>query len=113
MERLSWYLVVYDIADPRRLAKVHRLIKKKGIAAQRSVFFVQRTQAGVGELLDEMAALIKASEDDLRAYPIEHPAKVWSFGINPLAECPVVAVPETKRSSAARSSRKRRWWRPF
>lgn len=29
MSRPAWYMVCYDITDPRRLGKVHRLMKKK------------------------------------------------------------------------------------
>ncbi len=96
MERKGWYLVVYDIADQRRLQRVHRHIKKHGIAAQRSVFFVRGSEKRLNRLLDELTEIIKASEDDLRAYPINDPKHVWSFGVNPLAAAPLIVMDRVK-----------------
>jgi CRISPR-associated endonuclease Cas2 len=80
MERPGWYMVCYDIAHPGRLARIHRIMKKNGIAAQKSVFFVQNTEKGIKDLLGEIASVIKKDEDDIRAYPVESPQKVWTTG---------------------------------
>jgi CRISPR-associated protein Cas2 len=109
MERNAWYLVAYDIADPKRLAKVHRFIKQKGIAAQKSVFFVNGTQSRINAFLDEICAFMNPKEDDLRAYPIAHPSRVWTFGVNPLAECPVVRV----HDKDGKKTKKTAWWKPW
>ncbi|QTA90419.1 CRISPR-associated endonuclease Cas2 [Desulfonema magnum] len=90
MERKGWYMVVYDIANPRRLGKVHRLLKKQGISAQKSVFFVKGTASWVNQLLDELVSVMAVKEDDLRAYPVSHPREVWATGPNPLTDFPVV-----------------------
>ena len=34
------YLIAYDIADPKRLVKVHRTLKRQGLPVQYSVFTV-------------------------------------------------------------------------
>lgn len=91
MERAGWYLVAYDIANPRRLGRIHRRIRKEGIAAQRSVFFIRGTEGQLNRLLDRLAREIKPTEDDLRAYPVRNPRAVWAFGHNPLATAPLVA----------------------
>jgi len=88
MQRLGWWLVVYDIADPRRLRKVLYRMKQEGIAVQKSVFLAQGDEASVNKLLDRIATCMKLSEDDLGAYPISHPKHVWTNGPNPLAELP-------------------------
>lgn len=90
MERKGWYLVAYDIANPSRLKKVHKHLKKNGIAAQKSVFFVRGTESRVNILLNEIETVMDRKEDDLRAYPIINPKEVWVFGPNPLADYPVV-----------------------
>ncbi|MDD4273326.1 MAG: CRISPR-associated endonuclease Cas2 [Desulfobacter postgatei] len=80
MNRSGWYMLCYDIGCPRRLGRVHRLLKKQGISAQRSVFFVQGTQKQMNGLLDTIGREIKPREDDIRAYPVESPKKVWTTG---------------------------------
>ena len=41
MGESGWYWVGYDIANPKRLKKVHRLMQKKGMVVQKSLFFVR------------------------------------------------------------------------
>jgi CRISPR-associated endonuclease Cas2 len=89
--------MAYDIADPKRLAKIHRLMKKEGIAAQKSVFFIRGTEKDINTLMDRIAKVMKLGEDDLRAYPITKPADVWTNGPNPLAEIPTVYFGNEKR----------------
>ena len=114
MERKGWYLVAYDISDPRRLSRIHRFIKKHCIAAQKSVFFVQQSEAGMNHLLDKIAKLMSLKEDDLRAYPILHPKKVWSFGPNPMAEFPLMQFDSEGKKATPRTQKKQsRWKRMF
>ena len=80
MGRPGWYMVCYDIADTRRLGKIHRIMKKNGIAAQRSVFFAQGTTAEMENLLGELGRVMDEGSDDIRAYPVEGPKKVWTTG---------------------------------
>ena len=72
----SRWLVAYDIADKRRLGRVHRLIKKHGVPLQYSVFMVPATHAEMDALLAHMATLIDARADDVRAYGL--PENGWS-----------------------------------
>lgn len=101
MDQGSWYLLAYDIADPRRLQRVHRCLSRTGIWVQRSVFFVFATPAGLAALLDEVEGLMHKREDDLRAYPITHPGELWFQGRQVIAgpllrpgEAPAVSHPE-------------------
>ena len=80
MSRPGWYMVCYDIANPRRLVRVHRIMKKNGISAQKSVFFLQRKEADMEAFLGELGRIIRKDEDDIRAYPVESPKKVWTTG---------------------------------
>jgi CRISPR-associated protein Cas2 len=92
MKRKGWYLVTYDIANHKRLAKVHRVLKKEGIPAQKSVFFVFATEKQVNDILDRVAKEMRLSEDDLRAYPVTQPENVWTNKTNPLSEFPILHV---------------------
>ena len=70
----SW-LVIYDMADPRRLARVFRQLKKEGVPLQHSVFAVEASNAKMGALMAHIATLIHAQEDDVRAYRL--PVNGW------------------------------------
>ena len=90
MRRKGWYLVGYDIAHPKRLVKIYRMLRKEGLATQKSLFFVKGTEPQLNDLLDRMARIMAPREDDLRAYPIVHPRDVWTNGPNPLADFPIL-----------------------
>lgn len=94
----GWYLLAYDIADPRRLQRVHYRLKKRGLAVQQSVFFVHATEGELTTLLDDLATVIKPREDDIRAYPIAHPGEVWLSGQRPLSGRLLRADDKTNRA---------------
>ena len=105
MSRKGWYMVCYDIGCPRRLGKVHRLMKKNGIAAQRSVFFIRADEHSAIKLMDKLGMLIKDSEDDIRAYPVDNPKKVWTTG-GVLEAFPLIMVQNTLSQSKTGSIKK-------
>lgn len=111
MSRPGWYMVCYDIADPRRLGKVHRLMKKKGMAAQKSVFFVQRGEREIKNFLDELGRIIKRNEDDVRAYPVESPKKVWTTG--GILEAFPLVMPGGREKDTGEKKKKSIWQRLF
>lgn len=84
MNRRSWYLLAYDIADERRLKQVHAYLKKRGLAAQKSVFFVHFSTPELDGVLGSLRRIIHANKDDVRVYPIGHPAQVWLSGVQPV-----------------------------
>jgi len=106
MQRSGWYMIAYDIADQNRLQKVHRRLKKKAIAVQKSVFFVSGTESYINEILDHVATVMALSEDDLRAYPITHPRDVWTNGTNPLAQASVVTFTPLTSMKRRKKSKK-------
>lgn len=64
------YLICYDIADPKRLAKVHRRTVNSAIFVQYSVYFFQGSQVELQSVLDDLQSVINNAEDDIRAYSI-------------------------------------------
>lgn len=76
----SW-LVAYDIRDPAALRRVHRRLRKEGLAAQYSVFVVEASDDQIERLLGELRTLIDQRADDLRAYHLPVSCTVWSLGI--------------------------------
>jgi CRISPR-associated protein Cas2 len=74
------YLVAYDIADPKRLARVHRVLKQQGLPVQYSVFTVVLKRKALLRLLERISALIKQREDDVRCYRLPESDAVNALG---------------------------------
>lgn len=69
------WLVTYDIADPRRLARLFKFLKKHGTPVQYSVFLVEASPVKMSSYVVQMAAIINANADDVRAYKL--PDNLW------------------------------------
>lgn len=106
MARKAWYLLAYDVSDNRRLQRLHYRLTRTGIAAQKSVFFIKRSEAGLKALLDELEEYLHAREDDLRVYPIRHPGDVWFRGKRPFSGS--LTAP-AERVTEAESAEQRGW----
>lgn len=74
VHQLRQFLVCYDIADPGRLSKIHRALKKQGLPVQYSVFSVVMTKPALLRFLTGLERLMDSREDDLRCYPL--PARI-------------------------------------
>ncbi len=61
-------LLCYDIADPKRLLRVHRCLREIGLPVQYSVFTLRLTPARQAALLRQLRTLIDEREDDVRMY---------------------------------------------
>ncbi|MGR9087714.1 MAG: CRISPR-associated endonuclease Cas2 [Gammaproteobacteria bacterium] len=64
------YLISYDIAHPKRLARTHRVLKKAGLPMQYSVFTVVLKQRRLEHLLAAIDLIIDPIEDDVRCYAL-------------------------------------------
>ncbi len=78
--QVKTWLVAYDIRHARRLRRVHRILRKRGLAAQYSVFTVEADDPGIADLLRQLEAEINPGEDDLRAYHLPASCPVWRLG---------------------------------
>ncbi len=90
------HLISYDIADPRRLGRIHRALKRQAMALQYSVFLHTGTPRQFEALIAQLQQLIDPRQDDLRAYPLPERGTRMRLGKSPL---PVgiqwSALPET------------------
>ena len=68
-------LVTYDIANPRRLRRMHRALRKIAAPIQYSVFLGRFTRAELSSLRALIHDIIDPEEDDVRIYPL--PADGW------------------------------------
>jgi CRISPR-associated protein Cas2 len=74
------YLIAYDIANPRRLGRVHRSLKKQGLPVQYSVFTVVMKRRALLRLLDTLQRLILPAEDDIRCYRLPEHSRFNTLG---------------------------------
>lgn len=74
------WIVAYDIREPRRLRRVHRTLRKEGVAAQYSVFTVEADDEGIARLLQRLRGIIDERVDDVRAYHLPAHCAVWALG---------------------------------
>jgi len=59
------YLVSYDVSNPKRLRKVHRLLRGFGDAVQLSVFRCELNHRELVELRRDLAEIIHPQEDQV------------------------------------------------
>lgn len=78
--QLGLYLIAYDIANPRRLSKVHRILKKQGLPVQYSVFTVVMTRPRLLRLLECIEQQIDIKEDDVRCYRLPDHSDTVTLG---------------------------------
>jgi len=64
------FLICYDIADPKRLGRVHRYLKKQGLPVQYSVFTTESKRPQLEKLLAGIKSIINQREDDVRCYTL-------------------------------------------
>ena len=72
------HIVCYDIADSRRLQRIHRHLKDIGIPLQYSVFLLYLDRDGLTRLVERLEDLIDPRADDVRIYPLpKKPDWLW------------------------------------
>lgn len=64
------FIIGYDIANPRRLQRVHREMCKHAAPLEYSIFLLVGSQDDKDRCLAQMSDLIEASVDDVRCYPL-------------------------------------------
>jgi CRISPR-associated protein Cas2 len=74
------WLVCYDIADPRRLARVWRAVQEFGIPVQYSVFWARLDGAALNAALRALATRIDPRADDVRFYPLPQNVQITGLG---------------------------------
>ncbi len=74
------YLICYDIADPRRLQRVHKFITGFAVPVQYSVFLARMTPAALTEILDGLCNIIEPAWDDVRAYRLPDRPRAVTMG---------------------------------
>ncbi|MGD9157362.1 MAG: CRISPR-associated endonuclease Cas2 [Desulfobacteraceae bacterium] len=63
-------IVAYDIADPRRLNRVAKVIKDYGVRVQKSIFEVKIKEKQFGEMKKQVEEIIEEKEDGVKYFPL-------------------------------------------
>jgi CRISPR-associated protein Cas2 len=63
-------IVAYDIAEPRRLNRVAKVLKDYGIRVQKSIFEVDVDARAFGEMKARIEEVIEAAEDGVKYFPV-------------------------------------------
>jgi CRISPR-associated protein Cas2 len=80
------WLIAYDIRDPRRLARVHRLLTRAAVPVQYSVFAAAGSARAMRELAAAVAKKIDPRVDDVRFYPVPEQIQAYTIGATMLPE---------------------------
>jgi len=76
----SWYMISYDIRDPRRLQRTHRLLKRSASALLESLFVFYGTEQALSRLRADILRVVRLSEDDVLIYPLRRDRPVHRWG---------------------------------
>ncbi len=77
---MNQYLIGYDISDPKRLCRIHRVMKTHATPIQYSIFLLEGSEKDFQKCLDEIVPLINPKEDDLRCYPLPRGGHQFRIG---------------------------------
>ncbi|BFU59577.1 MULTISPECIES: CRISPR-associated endonuclease Cas2 [Rodentibacter] len=80
------YLIGYDIANPKRLAKVYKVMLHYATPIQYSVFLFEGSEKMLESCVEEILNLINKKEDDFRLYQLPPNGKQWRLGKSFLPE---------------------------
>ena len=84
-KRTPW-LICYDIADPDRLRRVHKEVRRYALPLQYSVFRTHATRRTVASRIGLLEEIIDPRYDDVRAYPLLTGAQSAIYGRGLLAD---------------------------
>lgn len=65
-----YYLAIYDIAEPRRLNRVARILKDYGLRVQKSKFEIEVSENTFRQVKARISAEISESEDGVKFIPL-------------------------------------------
>jgi len=75
------YLVAYDIADPRCLARVHRYMLGWKVGGQKSCYECWLTPAEVQAVMTELSQLMAPEEDRVHLFQLDARMQPKRFGV--------------------------------
>lgn len=86
MSQRRCYLLAYDIRDPRRLGRICRYCKRRGLHVQYSIFLLRLTENELRQIEKDLSRLIDRRVDDVRIYPVPSSPDWVQLGRTPLPD---------------------------
>lgn len=83
-------LICYDIANPRRLGRLHRQIARCAVMVQYSVYYAEENTAGIARLTELILEYIDPNEDDVRIYRLPSTLDIDLLGVQASPCLPVL-----------------------
>lgn len=91
LNRPALRLICYDIAHPKRLARLHRFISHHATMLQFSVYAARLRARELATLGEGIARRIAPGEDDVRIYTLPERAEWVTLGREPFSSLPGMA----------------------
>lgn len=63
-------VVAYDIAEPRRLNRIAKVMKDYGVRVQKSIFEVEVSPAAFAEMRRRAEEIMEVAEDGVKYFPL-------------------------------------------
>jgi CRISPR-associated protein Cas2 len=73
-------LIAYDIANPKRLVRLHRALKRRATPIQYSVFYAELSRAALVDVAALIESIIDPRKDDVRIYLLPRDGWMRSLG---------------------------------
>jgi len=81
MSQQQRYIVCYDIANPKRLARLQRYVAAQAVMLQYSVYLLHATERERDTFIAGLRQRINPQMDDVRIYPLPTEIKVDTIGM--------------------------------
>jgi CRISPR-associated protein Cas2 len=75
------YLIAYDVADPKRLARVHRYLLGWKVGGQKSFYECWLTRAELATVTRELGELIDPASDRVHIFQLDERMQPKCYGI--------------------------------
>ena len=67
---MGFYVISYDIGNPKRLLRIHHYLKGLALPIQYSVFYFEGSEVELKKCIAKLTTMIDSKEDDVRCYPL-------------------------------------------
>lgn len=74
------FIIAYDISNPKRLQRLHRVVSNQFMQLQYSVYYGVMTRPHMDAFIQTMQSIIHPTADDLRIYEVEPLEKAFIIG---------------------------------